>query len=186
MAVGNVFPNGDGVCLWRSTEGVGNHWQGVDEDPIFPLVGDYSYATEANGDDNDTEYFHMTTVAIGGDSVSQVVVWTYGMAMGAAPEVRIWNGVGWEAYQDTGLIIADDWVSNTFAVDMSNAELAVLAVQYKADVPLKLGENMVYCLYAVITYGPVGYGHNFMGVPAANIGSVNGVPTANIASIKGV
>ena len=40
----------------------------------------------------------------------------------------------------------------------------------------------------LVTYTPIatGYAHDFMGVPAANIGSVNGVPTANIASIDGV
>lgn len=40
--------------------------------------------------------------------------------------------------------------------------------------------------YLKLDFEDLGYGHDFMGVPATNIGIVSGVPTANIANIKGV
>ncbi|KKN22853.1 hypothetical protein LCGC14_0910830 [marine sediment metagenome] len=61
-----------------------------------------------------------------------------------------------------------------------------MSIRIRADLAVSKTGIDIACVYAVVTYTPAGYGHDFIGVPAANIGSVNGVPTANIASIKGV
>ena len=96
---------------------------------------------------------------------------------------------GWQGYQETVLGNGVDvWSTQDFPGAFTQADLDGLQVNYRADVAVKNSQNNIDVCYVIVTYTllVVGYGHNFMGVPAANIGNVCGVPTENIDKIKGV
>lgn len=108
--------------------------------------------------------------------------------MGGHPEVDV-NMGGWQGYQETVLGAGvDAWSTQDFAGNFSQADLDGLQVNYRADTSNKDATNNIDVVYVIITYTllAVGYSHDFMGVPAANIDNVCGVPTANIDKIKGV
>ena len=141
-------------------------------------------ASEVNADDNDLVDLGFPTIA-NIDEVTNIRVKSLASSVGGGqPEVDV-NMGGWQGYQECTL--PTNWTSNSFNGNWSQADLDGLQVRYRADVPVKLDSNNLDVVYVIVTYSvPAGYGHDYMGVPAANIGSVNGVPTANIASIKGV
>jgi len=61
-----------------------------------------------------------------------------------------------------------------------------MSIRIRADLAVSKTGIDIACVYAVVTYTPPGYGHDFIGVPAANIDNVIGVPTENIDKIIGV
>ena len=127
-----------------------------------------------------------------GDVSSQVVIWTYGGGLGNAPEITI--NIGGETHGPVdiaGWTVINTWRSNTFtpdADDWTEIEGSTLKVSLTADVPTKLFTHTIFTVYALFTYPdpPVGWAHDFLGVPAANIGEINGIPVEDIESVKGV
>lgn len=187
MATGNIQADGDVLTDWAIPVIPATHFDVIDEDEGSPNTTDYIRATNALGDDNDVDTFNMETIA-GVASVSQVVVWTYGKVVtGGTPEVDIDIG-GSQGYQACSLGLAWGWVSDTFAIApaASQADLDAMTVSYRADVGTKNWENLVSCMYCVVTYTPSGYGHGVSGVASGSIGKVAGVATASIGKVKGV
>ena len=188
MAVGDIIPNGDaGPNAWAATSGwctESTHAECIDESKGSPSMTDQIRAEDA--DDGDIESFNMTTITPIA-SFSQIKVWTYGAVVvgGNRPTVYVLS----ETPQTVGLPIAvAGWTSNTFTVSGNQSDLDGIKVTYTAGTIGKFDVLQVGCVYAEVTYEEpaAGYGHDFMGVPAANIDEVNGVPTANIDNIKGV
>lgn len=196
MATNTVKPNGDNLCNWAGPIDPGNHHTYVDEYPGSP-DSLFVSATNLDSDNNDVEIFNMTTFDdIEADSITQIVVYTYGRRTGVnTPEIDVSfdNGVSWESGtgNEPECAIGTSWgeVTNTWAgLSYSKADLDNLLIKYIADVPDKDDLNQIDRIYAVITYteAVVGYGHDFLGIPAANIDSIMGIPTANIDNICGL
>ena len=191
MTTGWVKPNGDSNCTWELPP-LTDHYLEVDE---YPNNHDFLVVavTEAFGGNDDPEIFEMTTLDdLEDNSITQIVVYTYGVIIGSnTPEIDVSfdNGANWEGEQECTLGLGAGEVTNTWSgLSFSKADLDLLLVKYVSDVPDKNDAHSIDRIYAVITYteAVVGYGHDFMGVPDANIGSVSGVPTENIDKIKGV
>ena len=187
MATGTLRPTGTVSHTWSQGTGHAN----IDDVVTQPAAGDGSIikATQPAGDDNDVEVVSFGTISVG--SVSNITVWTYGGYAGGAgtPEVDVYMGA-WQGYQEVSFTGAPFvWTSDSFNGSWTQANLDGLQVRYRADVPDagKAEEtNSIDVCYVVVTYVSPGYGHDFLGVPAANIDEVSGVPTANIDNIKGV
>ena len=189
MAVQTIRPNGDGGVNQWSFCSHNPHYLGINE-VVLDLAGHIT-GSEPNGDNNDVEEFTFTTFdGIEDNSITQVVVKTEVYHIGARRlEVAIsWdNGASWSGA--VNMTTGSGMSTNTFAgLSYSKADLDKFELKYIADCGTKGDLGKVYQSYVIVTYteAAVGYGHDYMGVPAANIGSVNGVPTANIANIKGV
>jgi len=171
---------------------VGDHFDDIN-DPDDPLL-DNIYSTQSQGDDGDIEQFSIEPVDLEGDVCSQLVVWTHGWISGAhKPEIQI--DIGGETHGPVDVPLTEGggvWRSNTFTPDgddWTEAECSALKLTYIADCAVEKENATIYAVKLIFTYpdpAPEGYGHDYMGVPAANIGSVSGVPNANIANIKGV
>lgn len=171
---------------------IGNHTN-VDEEVTQPAAGDDDclVATNGDGDDNQVVVLGFPNTITDVDEVTNITVWTYGGRFGNnSPEVDV-NMGGWQGYLECTLAADPNWswTSDSFDGSWTQADLDGLQVRYRADVPDKYNTNYPSVVYVVVTYiptAPVGYGHDFMGVPAANIDNVCGVPAANIDKIKGV
>jgi len=187
MTLGYIQPNSDNVpndWLPISTE-----YTLIDEARGSPNTTDYISATNLTGDDNKVSEFGFPNTINDVDEVTQIIVYSYGIKVGTpTPEVDLYIGGGWRGYQECSVTTGWGWVGDTWNGSWTQAELNAVQVRYRADVPNKNDVNQISCVYLRVTYTQVvlGYGHDFMGVPAANIDSVNGVPTANIDNIKGV
>jgi len=189
MATDYVDPNFTNTAQWAGSTGTPHHLQ-VDDAVRQPgNPGTATYVRYQDGDENDDEDYSFSTLTVA--SVSSVRVWFY-IATRTITEdcwIRIYMG-GWTGqlrldFTQTGV----KWYSLLFSGTWTQADLNGLRVEYAAPPSIgKTNNGTLYCTYCEITYVAVvlGYGHDYMGVPAANIGSVMGVPTANIASINGV
>jgi len=191
MAEGTVHPENDDVIEWVSPTLPATHWTEIDDyDP--PLAEDFTQAGQTAGDDNQVDIFNMTTLGSVA-SVSQIVVYAYGMSVlsGGTPEVDIWWNGDWVSEGDLSPVWdgSFSWSTRTFAgLEGGQTELDALKVRIRADVTPSKSVNNLASLYCVVTYeeGVVGYGHDFLGIPAANIDSIMGIPTANIDNICGL
>ena len=191
MATVIVVPDGDGTTNDWSQPASGTHFDDIDEHPGGPGIDNIG-AFQNAGDDNDEDQFSMEDPSFEGDVSSQVVIWTYGWIVGSnQPEVTIIIGGETHGPVNVGLTGVQGWHSNTFtpdAEDWTELEATSLKVIYTADVPTSKDSNTINTCYALFTYPdpPAGWGHTFLGVPAANIAKINGIPIANIGKIKGV
>lgn len=189
MATVNATPNSDDTPnQWIPTGSV-NHFENIDENPAAPNTTDYNLAGEATASHGDKEEYGFTNADIEAGVTSQIVVWTYGRIIGSGnPEVRLGTGGAWQGSQEVNFTGLTSWKSNTFTVAWNQAQVDAMQVEYTADCSTKDDMNYLYTVYAVITYAAVveGWGHSFMGTPAANVGSINGTLLVNIKSMKGV
>lgn len=185
MVVTTIRPDSNAIAqTWFDAD-----FSYVDEAVNQPDAGGEDYAN-ANADDNNETFevgFPNTINDV--DEVTNITIWTLGSSFSANPE--IWLVLEWStAEQQCEMPIGGDmdWTFNSFDGSWSQADLDSLVLKYRADGAEKGDNTWINVCYAVITYSQVavGYGHDFMGVPAANIDEVNGIPTANIDTIKGV
>jgi len=172
----------------------GRNYDYIDDNVVKPNAGDglNIMASEMADHDNKTYIVGFGTIDIEGGTVTNITVYTYGRRSNVNnPEVDI-NMGGWQGEQECSSFgESPDWGwtdNNSFDGNWNQADLDGLQVKYIADVPLSKEIQEVDVCYVVVTYeaAPVGYGHDFIGVPATNIGEVCGVPTANIDKIIGV
>lgn len=189
MATVEVVPNQDGAVNDWYQPLVGDHYVKIDEHPGAPNL-ESIYATQSQGDDGDLDQFNFENPSFEGNVSSQVVVWTYGWKSNAG-SVDVTLNIGGEEHGpvDVGLGVAAGWHSNTFypdAEDWTELEASGVKLTYTAHCDLSKENITIYTCYLKFTYPEQGYAHDFLGVPAANIGSVNGVPTENIDNINGV
>lgn len=193
MATVNVVPDVDGGTNdWNYPIAL-PHYDDIDEGIVGGTGSDYIGALNSQGDHDEDEQFGYGNPDLEGQTASQVVIWTNGIVI-IGGGVYITVNIGGEEFGPVGVGLGTGraWLSNTFVPAGDNwteAECAAMKVIYTASVGTdKYGVNL-YTSYAQFTYEPPpppGYQHDYMGVPAANIGSVDGVPTANINTIKGV
>jgi len=190
MAFEVVVPVGDVNKYW-SYPASGTHFDDIDEGSGGPDAN-YIEATEAAGDDDDIDSFEFADPDFEGGTASQVVIYTNGLIIGSnQPEIQIIIAEDDSGLVNVALTTSQTWKTNILTPsgdDWTELEATSLKVIYQADVPTSKDENTIFTCYAVFSYtaAPVGWGHKFLGVPAANIGSVNGVLRVNIAKIKGV
>lgn len=181
--------------ILRPTSTDTNQWSvgnknSVDEvvsEPNTPGDGNYWSAGEPGGDNNEIIEMGFGTIA-DITEVTRITVWTCGFRIGGDnAEVDV-NMGGYQGAQECNVGTGLTWKENIFNGSWSQADLNGLQVKYIADVPDKGDLNGLEVVYVIVTFdlAPVGYGHDFMGVPAANIDNVSGVPAANIDNIKGV
>lgn len=192
MATGYSDPDGDITTQWNRTGG-GAHYLAINDgvrQPTVPSTGSGQTIDALDGDESDIDEFTMdnsiTDVAV----VTQIVIWTYGFNTPANMDgkIRIYIG-GWQTEYTLNFSSSWGWVSVTWNGSWSQAQLNGLQLRYTANSLIgKFDAHIIAAAYAQVTYTVpvVEYGHDFLGVPAANIGSVSGVPTANIDKIKGV
>lgn len=192
MATNTVKPNGTKTQDWDAPAPPAEHHNSIDEYPGADSLT--CSALNLASDNNDVDIFYMTTFDdIEDNSITQIVVYTDGWRTGSnTPEIDVSfdNGVSWEDEQECALPAVQAEVNNTWAgLSYSKADLDLLLIKYIGDVPDKDDTNTLDRVYAVITYTvavPEGYGHDFLGIPAANIDSIMGIPTANIDNICGL
>ncbi len=194
MATTEIVPNADTILIDWSPATPPSHESLIDEPRGSPNTGDLISASEPLGEDAVVDEFYMSSYSPI-TSASQVVVYAYcngAATYGGNAEVGFWPGYGsWLGYQSLIVGIGWGWRNKTFSgLTMTQTNLNDCRVRFRADVPLDKQVVQIACVYAVVTYiytpPPTGYGHDFNGVPAANISSVMGVPTANIDKINGV
>lgn len=188
MATGNIVPESDITIQWTEPTS-GTHYDDINEGPSTDA--NFIRALQINGDDGEIDYFNFTTL-IDVDTVTQVKVWVNGYtnSSGYSPEIELYIG-GWKGYQELSPLFTTTrgWCSYTWgSLSHTQAELNGLQVRIRADVTVSKSWQYVHTIYCEITYTPVvsGYGHDVIGVLAANIDEVCGVPTANIDNIIGV
>lgn len=152
---------------------------------------DYIHASAVGGQDTDVIVlgFPNTLTDIG--EATSITVWAYNKYADLGACRFDVNLGGWQEYKYNDASGAHPtvlWGKAIWNGSWTQSDVDGLQVRIIADVGTgKADEIWNYIVYCVITYtAPSGYGHDFMGVPAANIGSVSGVSTTNIASIKGV
>lgn len=196
MPSGDIVPNADILAEWSNTGGT--HESCIDEG-LPPTLGDM-ISCSGSGSNGDIDNFNMETIDIAGGTISSIEVKIYHESWmpvcSCVPFTVDINLGGWQGSKNYTTTEVLAWESQTWAgLAGSQADLNALQVKITAG-NLQTADNCVtvhdtiwlYTVIVEVTWvaAPVGYGHDFMGVPAANIGSVSGVPTANIASIKGV
>lgn len=190
MTVGYCDPNGDVQKEWESS--CGNHYECIDGGIRQPATPSSDNIYVADGNENDIDRFYMDNSIQGVDEVTSVVVWIHGNnTTGEHCQVDIQLGSiqPWEGYQTVNMDSGYAWFSKTFNGSWTQQNLDEMQVRFKADSAYgKIDLTWIRAFYCEVTYSEVslGYGHDFMGVPAANIDEVNGIPTANIDTIKGV
>ena len=182
MVVTILRPNSTEVSTWLDA----SHSY-IDEVIEEPDAGDDEYCS-ANSDDNNEVFtvgFPNTIDDV--DEVTNIIIWTQAQTNAGDPE--IWIQLVWtEAEQQCDLPLEFGWTSNSFDGSWNQEELDALLLHYRANTPDKGNTLFIETAYAVITYTAVsaGWGHKFLGIPAANIGKINGIPIANIGKVKGV
>lgn len=189
MATDIVRPNANSTNQWELFGGSGDAYERVNEEIEQPTDGN-GEALRANDDDSgDIEEYEMSSIS-SVDEVTSITVWVWGhYTLGPQATIDIWLGgyVGVKTCTMPSAVAG--WSSYTWSgLSYNQSHLDAMRIKFVAPT---LGKNQLVildCVYAIITYteAVIGYGHDYMGVPAANIDEVNGVPTANIDNIKGV
>ena len=91
------------------------------------------------------------------------------------------SGTTWTTYSTTALTTwngSDDW-----------ADSRIDALQVKFDKRTDAGTRqalLISYIYATVTYVPVGYSNDVIGIDSSDISKVNGIATANISKVNGV
>jgi len=193
MVVGDVYPDGDITTEWQVNPPV-NHFFTIDEDKGVPSMSDQIFCWHQ--DDNKTDTFHMDDSIQGIEEYTQVKVYIYVINMHSpSPQPRkinIYVNGGWLIAKDIspGLESWQSFIWGSLSGNQASLDALRVTVQTFNMVDDKITDDAIQigAMYAEITYSvaEVGYQHDFMGVPAANIDSVNGIPSANIDTIKGV
>lgn len=199
MVIADVIPNHDIVVQWHRVGGDAPfyyHYTTIDEDKGSPNVADYIRCD--HDDDFKQDSFQFDNSIQGIEEYTQVKVWLYKKLIDGdgiiapSPTVNIWVNGGWLVAKPIS-ISPNTWESYTWAgLSGNQTSLNDLRVMVNAGM-LSTGKIVddqifVYTMYAEITYtlAAVGYGHDFLGIPAANIDNIMGIPTANIDNICGL
>lgn len=210
MATITIRPDADILTQWWYPA-VPPHYINVNDGITYPTnPTGTSHRISADGyigeDNNQYDSFTFGNTPANVDVVTQIKIYLFGQidADGTTnyPEVSYDIGSGWSgdyecsSFPKNNTIGTGNGAWHTITVSglsWTKAQIDAIQVRIRADVPDGgkgiLAMNAVFAMQILVTYtptAPAGYGHDYMGVLAANIGSVNGVPTANIASIKGV
>ena len=198
MAVANAVPTGDVVKQW-SQPAAGTHFDDIDEGIAGWSGADGIQATNSAGDDGDIDDFSFGDLvgdpAI--DEITQVVInvnsWCQPAINPESGEIDLYFNGAWMSatvgWKEVGSTTTRGWHAITYAgLSGDQGDMDDLRVRVRADVADKTQLEYIYTIYVAVTYSvaALGYGHDFMGVPSANIDEVNGIPTANIDTIKGV
>ena len=196
MVTDTIIPDTDlGPNAWFTNQCTLHH-DCLDEYPLLDVIYDYIHCSELGGFDGEQECFGFDSIS-DVDEVTQVKVYTYGATStaGKLPEIEIsWNnGSSWEGLQQCNLPVGgggeEGETDNTWSgLSKTQAQLNAFAVRYTADVPDKNDGHHINRVYVLVWYSEVvvGYGHDFIGIPAANIASIMGIPNANIDNICGL
>lgn len=185
MATGNVAVDNETVSFWS----VGTYLD-IDEGPSTDA--NYIAASNASGDHNEDDFYTFSTINIGSNIVTQIVLWLNGYRNSAAgaPTFTLNCGGVIASGASSGFGTSRSWKSFTYSgLSKSQTDLNGMTIVVKANVLNKDAVNTIHTIYCVITYEappPTGYEHKVKGVLPANIGKVMGVPTANIAKVMGV
>ncbi len=190
MATGYCDPDADSTPVqWTPSVG-GTHFGVIDDGTRQPAAAGSDNIFAGDGDENAQGTVTMDNSINDVDTVSQVKIWTYGRATsGEQPYVSIYIGGSWKSNMLVSVGTSNSWASDAFNGAWTQADLDGLQVRYIGDSAYgKFDGSWVLSCYAEVTYtvAAAGYGHDVMGVPAANIDNVMGVPTANIDKIIGV
>ncbi|KKL89473.1 hypothetical protein LCGC14_1914330 [marine sediment metagenome] len=189
MPTGEIVPDTDGpLTEWSVIGGTGTHESAIDEARASPNTADRIRGDQPSGDDNVVDMFGMSTFTMLG-VITQIEVFAYttnNPTYGGDAEIDFYVDGVWQGYQYLNVGGEYGWRSVTFAgLSMSQTDLNICGIRIRADLAVSKTGIDIACVYAVVTY-TVGYGHDFLGVPAANIDNVIGVPTENIDKIIGV
>ena len=188
-----IYPNGTVQEQWDSTAGV-NHTT-IDE--VTPDPNDYVIAQPPT--DNKIDIYSLPNTIDDVDEVTQIAVkvWCINIDADESPSGDVANvDINLGGYQGAKSInkpLSGLQTLTWAGLSGSQADLDGLLVKLAVGT-LNAGKiiddsYILYCMHIVVTYtpaAPAGYGHDYMGVLAANIDEVCGVPTANIDTIKGV
>lgn len=188
MAIGYCDPDGTVLSQWHAD--ASPHHEQVDDavrqPPLPPWTNRIYYQ---DGDESDQDRFNMEGLDIQGGIASSVTVWMAFETNNISHDPRVnlylgaWQGELVVNLTQTGL----KWYSKTYNGAFTQSHITNMQVDMKAPSLINTTEmGKCYEIYCVVTYTAGGYGHDFNGVPAANIASVSGVPAVNIANIKGV
>jgi len=186
MVVGYIDPNSDVIAQWQAS---GINHDHVDDGIREPNVPNSDDIDATDGDENAVDHYHMTTLE-GIDEATKIVVWVYGRGTSGEQAIcnaRIDDELYLGAWTCTNTTFA--WRSHTYNGSWTQSDIDGLQIRFTADSNYgKYDGTWIRACYMEITYSEVslGYGHDFLGVPAENIDNVSGVPTANIDKIKGV
>jgi len=187
MPTDYVDPNDDVSNAWVVSGG-GDAYDNLDDGVRQPDEPDADYIFAGDGNENDECIMRMGTLT-DVDTVSSIVIWTYGKATsGERPTIDI-NINGYQGVQTVLLDTSYSWKSNTFNGNWTQSQLNDLLVKYKADTAYgKYDSTYIKACYGEITYTELvsNWAHKFIGVAGASIGKVCGVEIGNIGSVKGV
>jgi len=187
MATVEVVPVSDIEAEWAIST-FENHFESINEGSGGPDVSNIG-AGQATADDNDRDNFNMSNGDIEGGVATSITIYTNGLMAGNRPEVFITIGGMPLLVEIVLLETTQSWKTNTLgSLSWDQNDVNNLTVGYRAIVPDEKDSHTIKTCYAVITYTPgaVGYEHDFLGIPAANIDSIMGIPTANIDNICGL
>ena len=178
-----------------------NQWFIHDTSPIYTALNDVSDSTsiqgsQLNGDSaGEIEEFGTNEHIGTAWTISNVQIITRGRATGSATcliAISFDGGASWGDWgipQNVSFTTSITNRTNNFS-GLSQTNQGGIDFRIKYQIGIMPPKSLIHIVKTTITWtytvDSVGYGHDYMGVPAASIGSVNGVPTANIASIKGV
>lgn len=160
---GYLDPNGDGTTLqWVPTPS-GTHYSTIDEingNQTNLNTADYISKDSVTGSFSDE--FNMESIT-GVGSVSQIVIWVYGLVDNALPSeyanvyANIKIDATWQTEQQILVSKADQnvWKSVTFSgLSMTQAQLDALQIRLRADLNYidAICTASVYAMYAEVTY----------------------------------
>lgn len=157
MVTGYVDPNGDVSKQWELPAS-GTHFDDIDDGVRQPTApGTSTYIAETTEEaEVQKDVFNMTSLA-GVSEVTQIKVWAYGHADGAASpscKTRIKIGGVWKTLTNLNFTGSNTWKSATFTGSWTQAQLDALQVELEADLDGDMGEVYVYEMYCEVTYTP--------------------------------
>ena len=153
--VGYCDPNGDSSIGWTPTP-PGTSFSTIDEGTRQPDVPDTADYVRGAGGGIATDIYDMSTLT-GVDSVSQVVLWAYGILGGAKgiPAVvgDVYLAGGWVGLASWGFTTSNSWKSITYNGSWTSGSLDAM----QTKLAYSGGGNSscvssVFALYALVTY----------------------------------
>lgn len=190
MTIDYCDPDGDTSVAWDAS---GTPHADQIDDAVREPVGDPGsddFISVGDGKENAVDQFTMDNSIQGIDTTTTIKIWCYGncgLNGNERPQIDIYLGT-WKEYKILPFTTTNGWHSVIWAVaGGTQAQLDALEVRIKAYNDYALYDyTTIYCMYAEVTYTELGYGHDFIGIPSANIDSIMGIPSANIDNISGL
>jgi len=193
MATAIIRPTADVTNEWTSPADPGNHHNYIDDVVVVPNAGDGAFIGANKDDDGDIEVFDMDndTQDVDGNSISTIVIYVRAREQGGTTTNIIVNVNlgGWLANRYLNPTLSWEWYPLAWgSLNCDQTDLDNLQIKFTAGTIVDPQFQEIDVAYCVITYDQVavGYGHDFLGIPAANIDSIMGIPAANIDNIMGL